>query len=268
MQIRKANGDLQEFSLEKVRESVMRAGASGELAIRLANDVQRRMKDGMTTREVYQLVREMLKQGNVCVSCRYSLRDALAKLGPAGFQFEQYIAALLKTMGYRAWLPEEYQGAAIWHEIDVEATKDGKHHAIEVKFRNDNRDHVRSQDVMVAHARFLDLGKKFDDVWGVTNGVFSDRATKYGTYYHVRLIGWRELAPMIDSVGLYPVTVLEGLTTAELSVLAQQGLMLCRDLAQQEIDELVERLGFPRERLEELVRLASEIIAQPVATSA
>jgi len=70
------------------------------------------------------------------------------------------IAALLKTMGYRAWLPEEYQGAAIWHEIDVEATKDGKHHAIEVKFRNDNRDHVRSQDVMVAHARFLDLGKK------------------------------------------------------------------------------------------------------------
>ena len=73
---------------------------------------------------------------------------------------------------------------------------------------------------------------------------------------------------MIDSVGLYPVTVLEGLTTAELSVLAQQGLMLCRDLAQQEIDELVERLGFPRERLEELVRLASEIIAQPVATSA
>lgn len=264
MQIQKANGELEEFSLQKVRDSVMRTGASGELAIRVANDVARRLKEGVTTREVYRMVKETLAQANVCFSCRYSLRDALAKLGPSGFHFEQYVAALLNTMGYRAWLPAEYQGAAIWHEIDVEATKEGQRFAIEAKFRNDNRDHVRSQDTMVAHARFLDLKPQFDEMWVVTNGVFSDRAMKYGAYYKLRLIGWKELAPMIDSAGLYPVTVLEGVTAAELARFAERGLMLCRDLGGHEVEELAEKLDLPRERVERLVHLAGGVIAQPV----
>lgn len=268
MQILKANGELEEFNLQKLRESIMRTGASGELAIRVANDVTRRLKDGMTTREVYRLVKEALAQTNVCYSCRYTLREALARLGPSGFNFEQYIAALFKAMGYHAWLPEEYQGAAIWHEIDVEATKGGKRYAIEVKFRNDNRDHVRSQDTMVAHARFLDLRPQFDEMWVVTNGVFSDRATKYAAYYKLRLIGWKDLAPMINSAGLYPVTVLEGVTTDELARFAERGLMLCRDLGEYEVEELVERLGIARERIEMLVRMADDIIALPQPASA
>lgn len=268
MQIIKSNGEVEEFSLEKVRDSVVRAGAGGALAIQVANDVVRQLKDGMTTKAVYLLVKEALARTSVCVSCRYSLREALARLGPSGFHFERYVSSLFQATGYRAWLPEEYQGAAIWHEIDVEATKDGKRYAMEVKFRNDNRDHVRAQAVMVAHARFLDLQPQFDEMWVVTNGVFSDRAVKYGSYYKIRLVSWRELAPMIDSVGLYPVTALEGLSNDELARFAECGLMLCKDLAEHEIEDLVEKLGFSRERLEVLVRMAGEIVAQPVGASA
>ena len=280
MLIQKSSGEFVQFSLEKLRESVMRAGASGPVALRVANEVARHVVDGMTTKQLHEYVRAELSRDNVCIACRYSLREGLERLGPSGFQFEAYVAALLAATGYQAKLPEEYMGACVMHEVDVEAQKGGRRAAIEAKFRNNHRDHVRLKDILVAYARFLDLrdgaaqGKcpKFDEVWVVTNGQFSDRAMTYAGCKDMKLVGWNYpkgagLEQMIDRAALYPVTVIHGLTTAELDGLAQANMMLCQDLAQQEPEDLAGRIDVALSRAEELIRLAGEIV-EPMLASA
>ncbi len=280
MLIRKSSGELVEFSLEKLRDSVMRAGADGVTALRVANEVARFMTDGMSTAQLHELVNRELARGKLCVACRYSLREGLAKLGPGGFHFESYVAALLGASGYKAILPDEYLGDCVRHEIDVDATKNGKRFAIEVKFRNDNRDHVQLTAVLIAHARFNDLvaGAKtgscpvFDQAWVVTNGLFSDRAKIYAGVHGIRLVGWgypkgQGLERMVDSSGLYPVTVLAGMSAAELAAFADARLMLCRDLLGLEPEEVAGRTGIALERARSLVQLAGEIV-EPVTPRA
>lgn len=121
MVIKKSSGELVEFSLEKLRDSIMRAGADGRSALRVANEVARYVTDGTSTKRVHELVQQELQRSNLCVSCRYSLRDGLAKLGPGGFNFEVYLAALLRAEGYKTDLPDEFMGHCVRHEIDVVA---------------------------------------------------------------------------------------------------------------------------------------------------
>ncbi|MCR4311979.1 MAG: ATP cone domain-containing protein, partial [Candidatus Uhrbacteria bacterium] len=269
MMIRKASGELAEFSLEKLRDSVVRAGATGEAALRVANTVLRHVVDGMSTKRLHELVKAELARDNVCVACRYSLRDGLARLGPSGFHFEEYLAALLGANGYTTTLPEEYQGACVLHEVDVDATYGRRRCAIEAKFRNDYRDYVRLRDVLVAYARFLDLVDgasrgtcpTFTEVWVATNGKFSDRAMTYAACKDMKLVGWNYpkgegLESMVSRSGLYPVTVMSNLTEAEIEHLAAAKLMLCQDVATQDAEQLAERLDVSLSRAEELVRLA------------
>lgn len=278
--IRKSSGELVEFSLEKLRDSIMRAGADGVAALRVANDVMRHVTDGMTTKQLHDIVNRELARSNMCVACRYSLREGLAKLGPSGFHFEVYVAALLRANGYETNLPEEYMGDCVRHEVDVEALKGGRRSAIEVKFRNNSADHVKLTAILIAHARFNDLvagakaGKcpKFDEAWVVTNGLFSDRAQTYAGAHGMKLVGWgypkgQGLERLIDSSGLYPVTVLVGLSDVELASLAKAGLMLCKDIAGIEPEDLAGKTGIDRERCELLVRLAGEIV-EPAQTHA
>jgi len=280
MLIQKSSGEFVEFSLEKLRESVIRAGASGSAALRVANEVSRHIVEGMTTKRLHELVKAELSRDNICVACRYSLREGLERLGPSGFQFEAYVAALLAATGYQTKLPDEYMGACVMHEVDVEAQRAGRRAAIEAKFRNDHRDHVRLKDILVAYARFLDLcdgaaqGKcpKFDEVWVVTNGQFSDRAMTYAGCKEMKLVGWNYpkgagLERMIDRAALYPVTVIHGLSTPELDGLALASLMLCQDVARQEPEDLAERIEVSLVRAETLVRLASEIGESAMATA-
>ncbi len=271
----KSSGDRVPFDEEKIRASIFRAGGKADDVAAVLKFVRPRVKDGASTREIYALVERALRATNRCVACRYTLRDALLRLGPAGFLFEKYTAALLRTQGYETELPEELQGACVRHEVDVLATKGERAYAIECKFRNSFTDHVRLKDVMASYARHLDLldgaalqlCPRFDEFWILTNGLFSDRALRYGTCKGMRLIGWKYpdgkgLASMIDGTKLYPVTVLAGLTDDELHACANAGFILCQDMTRHETEDIVRRTGLPQSRVEELIELAAEVLEQ------
>lgn len=107
----------------------------------------------------------------------------------------------------------------------------------------------------------------------MTNGEFSDRARQYGRCKGLRLIGWKYpagggLAPMIDSTGLYPVTVLDGLTNAEFGALSHADIMLCRDMVRHESSELAHRTGLSQSRVEELIEIAAEVLSDEEKVSA
>ena len=262
------------FEPEKVIASVMRAGASQQEAEAVLASVQPQLTEGMPTKELYKLVHEALKTKNTCQACRYALKDALLKLGPAGFKFEKYVSAILNAYNYKASVPDtDLAGACVMHEVDVVAEKEGRKMFIEAKFRNNAQDFVGLKDIMATWSRFVDLvdgasvGKTdhFDECWVVTNARFSDRARQFGECKGMKLRGWgypkdNSFGSMIDHHALYPVTVLEDLEKNELEALSQRGLMLCRQVEEMEPEDLAEQIGVSEERARELVELCATVV--------
>ncbi len=276
MQVRKFGGELVPFDREKVIASVMKTGASREEAEAVLVSIEPSLQDGMPTKELYRLVHETLKGRSMCFACRYGLREALQKLGPAGFKFEKYVASILNAYNYVASVPEsDLQGACVAHEVDVVAEKEGQRIFIEAKFRNNENGVVSLKDIMATWSRFIDLvdgasvGKvdHFDACWVVTNARFSDRARQFGECKGMRLRGWgypkdNSFGQMIDHQALYPVTVLDGLMADELESMAKVGLMLCREVGEVEVEDLAQKIHVSHERAQELIELCDDVVGE------
>jgi hypothetical protein len=276
MQVRKFGGGLVAYDPEKVMASVMKTGASRADAEAVLASVQPSLYEGMPTKELYKLVHETLKGRSVCFACRYGLREALKKLGPAGFKFEKYVASILNAYNYVAFVPTtELQGACVSHEVDVVAEKEGRRMFIEAKFRNDARGVVSLKDIMATWSRFIDLvdggsvGKvdHFDECWVVTNARFSDRARQFGECKGMKLRGWgypkeKSFGQMIDHQALYPVTVLDGLTAEELEGLARNNIMLCREVGEVEAEDLAQKINVRLDRAKELIELCDDVVGE------
>jgi hypothetical protein len=274
MKIRKSTGELATFDPSKIRESLLRTGATNDLVEHVIARTKNRMTDGMSTKRLFTIVRQELRKENRCIAHRYNLRHALLKLGPSGFKFEKYVASVLRAYLYDAAVPEKDQhGLCVDHEVDVIATKDGKTALIEAKFRNRFGDNVKLKDTMATWARYQDLrdgyeadGRcpKFDEVWIVTNGKFSDRSMQYGVCKGIHLVGWSEdqhsLAALVDHSTMYPITVLDDVRQWELDRFAQKDLMLCREIAQIDIGKLSAKVEIPRDRIEKIVNDCKEVV--------
>ena len=276
MFIIKSSGEKVEFDAQKVKASMMRSGADQKTADAVLGDLKKQLHSGMTTKQVYRIVFDELKKRKSCIACRYDLRNALLRLGPAGYKFEKYVASILNAYGYDAHVPDdEIEGSCVMHEVDVVAEKDNRNIFIEAKFRNRFNDVVNLKDTMATWARFLDLvdgsavGKcqHFDEAWIVTNARFSDRARQFGICKGIHMIGWnipqeRTFAQMVDRNAVYPVTVLDDLTQAELDKLSNQGIMLCKELTEIDSNELQAKLDVSEPRVLELIKMCSEVIGE------
>lgn len=270
----KADGEHVPFEINRIKASIHRTGASKEVVNRVAEDVAKSVREGMTTREIYRMVFERLKQESVCYSCRYDLREAILRMGPAGFNFEKYVASILRAYGYDAEVPEQdLRGACVEHEVDGIARKDGRSHFIEAKFRNKYHDRVNLQAALYTWARYTDLVdgadlgyvERFEEVWLITNAKFSSHAKQFGLCKGMKMIGWNfpekvNFASLVDHRALYPVTVIDGVSEHELTALAQVGWMLCREIMDHEPDEVATRIDVSLKRAEELIELCGKVV--------
>jgi hypothetical protein len=272
----KSQGNLTEFNPAKVRGTLQRAGATPEVIAAVLRAVEARIVDGMTTKELFSIIRSELKRADRPTAQRYNLRDGLLRLGPAGFRFEQYVAAVLSAYQYETVIPEhDLVGLCVNHEIDVVARKDGKTVMIEAKFRNRFGDSVNLKDVMSTWARFGDLldgaaaGKceRFDECWVVTNGRFSESALQFGTCKGMHLVGWgpgeHSFARLVDHAFVYPITVLDYLRLYEIEKLSDAGLMLCSDVAGRDAAALAEDLRLDPARVRRMVTDCRRLVAIP-----
>lgn len=273
VQIIKSTGAVVEFNPDKIRATLRRAGTKAETIEKVLAAVETQLRDGMSTRELFGILKHELRRADHPAAQRYNLRSGLLRLGPAGFRFEQYVAAVLAAYQYETEIPaEELSGLCVNHEIDVIAKKDGRAVMIEAKFRNHFGDVVNLKDTMATWARWVDLvdGSKagkcppFDEAWIVTNGRFTDRAQQFGVCKGMHLIGWssteHSFARLVDHANLYPVTVLDYLRNYEIERLSQHNLMLCSDIARRNPEEIAAQLGMEPVRLARIVGDCREII--------
>lgn len=200
MDIVKANGVHEVFDPAKLRFSLTRAGADEDAISTVMAEVMHDLKDGMTTREIYNRAFNALHQYRKPVAMRYSLRRAIQELGPTGFPFEDLVAAVLKEQGYEALTRQTVLGGCVPHEVDVVAWNEQKLIMVEAKFHNEPGIKSDLKVALYVKARIDDLkenvfnyggrDRKLTEGWLITNTKFSSTAIHYGVCENMVMIGW------------------------------------------------------------------------------
>jgi len=244
--VTKSNGNRELFEEGKLLESMRSAGGSAEVVEEIANKVESEIKDGMPTAAIYARAFELLRSANLHhAAARYSLRRALADLGPNGYPFEKFVAEIFKSWGYEIATDQTLEGRCVHHEVDVVAWKEDKLELVEAKFHNEFGLKSDLKVALYVKARLEDLvAKKFmiggkersmTKGWLVTNTKFTSEAIKYAACAGLHLIGWNyphtdNLHQLIDKLGLYPFTILSSVDGQTRRRLFDNGVILCRDL--------------------------------------
>jgi hypothetical protein len=236
----KASGEKARFSLEKLRASLRRSGADDRSIDQIVNVVRDELYQGISTREIYNRAYALLKKKKSIFASKYKLKKAIYELGPTGFPFERFVAAVLKYSGYQVEVGRHIAGKCVMHEVDVVARKNSDYIVAECKFHSDP---ARKCDVKVPlyiQSRYTDIlevdrRENPNQGWVVTNTQFTRDALEYGNCVGLYLLSWDApkddgLKDRIDRLGLYPITVSTLLTQREKQFLLSRDVVLCRQL--------------------------------------
>ena len=243
--VTKADGTTEPFIVDKLERSLRRAGAQKDEIHEVVTQVEVLLHEGIRTQEIYSKAFEILRTiEQPTASARYSLRRALFGLGPTGFPFEDFLARLFETEGFKTSTRLTIKGKCVEHEIDVAAYNDTESFVAEAKFHS--RPGVKSdlQVAMYSYARKLDLAGKRScsgDNCGinrfmiVTNTKFTHTAESYAECVGLELLSWdypkhNNLHDRIQRSGVYPISVIASLSTAQKKALIDRGAILCRDI--------------------------------------
>lgn len=248
--VTKANGEKEVFYYKKLEDSLRKLGAGEDIIKEIVLEVTKYGHDGLTTSEIYRKAFSILKKRQKTVAVRYSLKKAVAMLGPTGFPFEKFIAEFFKTQGYETLNGIMVKGKCVEHEIDVVAWKEDKLIFVEAKFHTDFGSKSDLKVVLYVKARYDDLiGLKFnfggkertlDEGWLVTNTKFSSTAIQYGECQRLNMFGWNypynsNLHNMIEKEELIPLTALNSINTSEKNKFLAQGIVLSKSLLDEKI---------------------------------
>ncbi len=235
-------GEKEPFSYRKVYVSARRVGLSDAKAREIALSVEKEIFPGIRTREIYSRVKGMLEQQDQKAAIRFDLKESIKRLGPAGYMFEKYAAEIFSYLGYKVKINQFIPGSCVVFEIDFLAEKDNFIYIAECKYHKEGK--VDLQVALANSARFDDIsevmsrktfGEKDIKAIVVTNTKFTTEAIKYSECKNIDLLGWRYPAEqgleyMIESRGLYPITILPSFKGKLAEIFMSQGKMLAKDV--------------------------------------
>jgi len=244
--ITKASGVQDIFSSEKLRASLKKSGTDENTVENILFEIESILYDGISTKKIYQAAFNMLKKGLKSNAGRYNLKRAIMALGPSGFPFEKYIAAIFEWQGYKVQTQLFLEGACVTHEIDVLAENDDHFLLTECKFHNSLGIVSNVKIPLYVHSRYRDVQNNWQKTSHkplkccvVTNTKFSSDAVKYGVCEGLSLLSWdypanNSLRNLIDESKLYPITCLTSLTNKEKETIIMEGIVLCKELLKRE----------------------------------
>jgi len=271
-----SQGKKEPFSFKKVYRSARRAGASKELAFRIAREIEKEAHPGIKTRKIFKRVLQLLNQEDKPTGIRFNLKEAIRKLGPTGFPFEKYIGEIFKAEGYNVSFNLHLSGkCAVLYEIDFIASNQNKVYIGECKFHKNPGERVDLKVALMNYARFLDLkeSKYMQKFYGleiypliVTNTKFTNQVIKYSNCVGQKLLGWKYprgkgLEKLVETNKLYPVTILPSFRRSMIEVFSQKRIMLVKNLFEHPKEELFESLHLPFKYLDKLLEEAKVLIS-------
>ena len=264
--IRKASGEGEIFQMEKLQRSLLNSGAENNTVEIALAKIERSIKPGMSTGQIYKKAFKILKKEKKSGPARYQLKRALMALGPTGYPFEIFIGEFFRAQGYTADTGVILPGMHVTHEMDVIAKRElggqKEEHLVECKFRSDQGKLVSVQVPLYVRARIDDiLKKKRTDPsdqgwkhqgWVVTNTRFSPDSIAFGEGSGLKLLGWdypsgKGIKDLMNQYKLYPITMLNSLKNNQKTALLDDGIVICSQLR-----DRFSELRFPPRQLKQL----------------
>ena len=268
----KGNGEKVPYDRKKLKLALESSGAGIIEQDRIANEVEAKIYEGISTKKIYLMAFDLLKKESQKMAGRYRLKNAIMEMGPTGFPFEVFVGKIFETLGYEAETGVIIEGKCLQHEIDVVARKPGEMLMVECKFHSDPGTKSGIQVPLYVHSRYLDVKAAWEEKYGkdlryrggvVTNTRFSDDALKYGKCSELVLISWdypsdTGLKYWIDKTGLQPVTSLISLSKKEKQFLLEKGIVLCSQLVENKI--LLKELGLNEFQISKILKEAANLV--------
>lgn len=250
--VTKAAGEQEVFSESKLRTSMRESGAPRKLIDEIIYKIKHDARPGLSTSEIHRRALQSLKAHNRTYAARYNLKKGIMNLGPDGYPFEKYFAALLEHQGFAVSTNVIVQGNCITHEVDIIAEKheENIHAIIEAKFHSHPGRKTGAKDALYTYARFLDIKAGWEaarsrgakprnaklQCWLVTNTEMTIDAKKYCDCNGIKVIAWshpnktESLQGLVHHAGLYPITALTSLNDKQKKSLLRKGAVMCKDV--------------------------------------
>lgn len=270
MKVVKYSGAIVEFDPEKLRNSLLRSGASNEVASEILGRIEKEVHEGMSTKQIYKLAFNYLKKIENSFAARYNLRNAMQLLGPAGFFFEKFIARIFESEDYNTRINLTLQGKCVSHEVDIVIQNFDGIAMVECKFHmgQDAKSDVKVP--MYILSRFNDLkdnqqivfaGRdRISKCWIVTNNRFTSDAVAFGNCSGLQLLSWdyphqSNLRNKIDDKSLYPITCLTTLSMAEKEKLLILDVILVKEIIKN--SHFLDKIGLSKNRAKIVLKEAT-----------
>jgi hypothetical protein len=272
--VTKYDGTKQAFNKQKIIKTCLRMGATQETAEAIANEIQNKLYDGITTKRILQMVYSRLKKHKPKMKLQIDLRRSLSLLKSAP-DFERYVQLLLSEHGYDVMTNQIIQGRCVTHEVDAVATKNNKTCFVEVKHHFKYHTPTSLDVSRIARAVYEDVteghqlgknGLKIDYAMIVCNTKLSEHAKQYANCRKIQHISWssatnKDLQTMIEEKKLYPITILKGLNADTRNKLASNGIVMLKQLTTQNITELKRQTGISKDKLLSIIEAARSILS-------
>jgi len=220
----------------------------------------------MTSNDIYKKVLRAISEekGLRALHQRYQLKDAIMKMGPAGFAFENYVASLLEYYDYQVTgIRSKIRGKCATHEIDLMGSKDNQQFLIECKYHSHRGVYTGLKESLYTHARFMDMEPKFSGEIIFCNTQVSDNAKKYAKCIGQQIFSWRypasnSLEKIIEKHNLYPITILN-LSQNELRIFSECNIMIAKDLLRYDDEKIARITGLSKKRIGNMQKLIEQI---------
>jgi Holliday junction resolvase-like predicted endonuclease len=244
-------------------------GADREVADRVAMQVERRLYEGIPTRRILQLIFSFMRKPKPAVRHLFDLRRGISIMEPKP-EFEAFVRALLTHSGFEVKPNMVLRGLCGEHEADAIATKNGVTYFVEVKHHLAYHTLTGLDESRIARAIIEDVTEgyirgttnlKIDRAMIITNTRYSEHAKAYGICRDILLIGWESpegigLRETVEKHKLYPLSCLRGLSTETRLRLVDVGIVLIKQLLEQDSSYLERHTGLSRQAVQSLVEKA------------
>jgi hypothetical protein len=252
--------------------SLRNSKVNEELVQKIADEVQSKLFDGISTKEIYQMAYKILKRKTRPNASRYKLKKAIMELGPSGFPFEKFIAKILDFEGLKSEVNVIEKGYCLTHEVDVLAKNESKWYIVECKYHNKQGGVNDVKIPLYIHSRFKDIEKQYKinekgkkihyQGWIYTNTRFTQDAIQYAKCVGLKLVSWdypvnKSLKDKINESGLFPLTTITSFTKKEKEKLLIKGLVLCKEIYNK--PQLLQEIGIDKLRIKKIFEDINQI---------
>ena len=267
--VTKADGTRQLFDREKVARTCLRMGASRKIADEVAERVEKQLYDGIPTSKVLQMTLRLLRNYRPAIRHFLDLRRGLSLMEPKP-EFESFVQILLAHNGFEVSPNRVIAGKCVEHEVDAIARKGGVTYFVEAKHHVNYHTLTGLDESRIARAVLEDVTEgfefgsgdlKIDRAMIVTNTRYSEHAIRYGKCRNILQIGWSSpvnlsLQSMIEEKNLHPLSGLRGLKRETKTKLVNAGIVLMKQLFEEEPCTLARKTGVPKETLKQIIEKA------------